>query len=610
MNYRNLSHFLLGIKDTLGRGKADIHSLLEAENVRINAGEIRLRKGQKYIHDELEDVTGDINAVYMYARAWWNIDHIDTYYEYIFAIGTTLYGMEVGADTSETLNDDYPLATDDVWIAIYNDWAYIGDGENSLKKYDAIDYFPVGIDAPVSAPEVAISPVALNKATDISQSFRKYKYRYVRKVNDDDIDNIVDYVASPFSEATMSPDFQMKQMRVTVVASDDPQVTNIQIYATLAYPSLEELIDKPYYLLDNGDIGYGIKNIDTDYYDDISNISLTNESDDHPPEDTSEDWTNPPDGLRYLIIYKDRLYGVEPIANPSVLRYSEIGWAEKWPSGNWIDIHRDDGDVITGLAIRGGALYIFKNRSVWILNGDPATIPLLQVKMGGDSVGTQTELGIGCTSPRSIAVYKDDTVIFYNKYYGVYRIEQGVIVPISRGYGAILGLDAAAGVIWQDSDGEAFYGLSTASGNAHICHLDSGAWVSDSNVNVTCWCVNYEGSVLGGKGAYINRYYHPDYDTDNGDEYTGMVKTTWVNLRDAEQHAVLRKVQVQSDGLDDACVMSIENQDSKDYTTTFSGDNAKVGIGGLAGRLFTITLRWLHGTVESMTMFFVRRRGH
>jgi len=615
MKIRNISHFE-GLDEITGRGKASLFTLLDAENIRIHTGEAELRKGQTWISDEDHRLEGEIKGVYEYSRYGQIGSELFIYREYVISVtlddgNINYYGWNGDTDnTIDRINETgagtrIDLTSDDIWAAEYMDWMFICNGVDKMYKYDAINFYQVGMAAPLAAPTVTITATPGNPI-----GYRKYKYRYVR-VHRDDSGNITDYAASPFSEEATSPWAYNFQINVNLVQSTDEQVTNIELYATELFRDLDDLDGATFYRLDTdlADLDYALNNASQNYQDNLLDILDPDNIIYHPAEDTTEDWTSPPDGMMYLVYYKDRLYGVCK-DNPSYPRYSGIGEPESWPSDNWVDARVDDGDIVTGYAAHGTSLYIFKNRSIWSMTGDPEASPVLQPLYGGERVGTQTEFGLGCTAPRSIATYGEDLIIFYSSTYGVYMISGGELTRLSQGVN-ILGLsDDVAGAVWANDQGEVFYTLSQATGVAYTCHIRSRHWVKDTNVNPACFCVDHNGYLIGGDGGYINRYYDPDADTDNGETYYGKMRNAWLNLRNADLDAVVRKVQVQSREIYDPCTMTIYNQDSKEFTTTFTSDNRRIGVNGMSGRLFSTLFTWSKGVIESLTFHYIWRRGH
>jgi len=614
MYYRNVRNFAKGeINIGIGRGKADLTTVLLAENCRVHSGEVVIRAGQSYLFGTLTDennnpLTGNIHSVYQYTREYWDANNaqIAFHREYLFSLGTNLYAWVDGESNVWLCNENNPLGSDDIWIAIYQDWAYIADGVGNMWKYDAANFYRVGIEKPTFTSADVTQDASVS--SNIS-GFRRYKYRYVRKVTYSALSKI-DYIASPFSDYIDSPDFGLGQILISLKASGDPQVNAIELFCTEVYPHPGELDGKPFYRIHTGTLS-NVDQVFTDREADLNLNELDSEGNlTHVPEDTTEDWTNPPDGMSKLVFYKDRIYGVAK-DDPSRLRYSNIGQPEQWPANNWLGIREDDGDVITAIAVRGNTLYVFKNRSIYMITGDVASAPMVQVKTGGEVTGQQTEFGLGCTAPRSLASYKADLLVFYSKQYGIYSIEGGNVVHLSQFQENIKGYsDECAGAIYEDDSGEPMYVLSQPSGIARVCHLPTRAWARDTNVNVASFCVDDQGRLIAGLGTRLNHYYDSNAADDNGTTITARLRSAWINLRDANMFAVIRGILIQSANISGTTVLELYNENGLQVTTTFSQSNEAVGISGIAGRLFSVLWQWTTGTIESFTFFFTRRKGH
>lgn len=620
MNYRNISHFAEGLVTGMGRGKASLNSLLEAENIRIHTGSAALREGQDYLDDDDYPIDADINAVYELSRVYLDVGVMKTYREYVVSAGTRLWGIPHDTEDCDELNASYLLDGDDIWAAEYMDWMYIVNGlgynppdndqSASLYKYDAINFFQGYIEAP---PIPTIN--ATGGAAAGMVGYRAYKYRYIYSVLDGS-GEVVDYVASPFSPVGYSPNLTGANAPVVgITSSADAQVNYIELYCTHLFAAIEDIAGQPFYRLDyDGAVVYyqGLSNAAHNYEDTDTDANLITDATNHPAEDTTISWTNPPViGMDLLTYHKDRLYAIA-VSNPSAPIYSDLGVPESWPTDNWLDCRRDDGDPVTGFCSSGNDLYIFKTRSIWILTGDPDASAILQVKTGGERTGTQTEFGLGCTASRSIATYGDDAVIFYSKIYGVYMISEGRLYNLSKNVSGILNLsDDTSGAVYTDDDGEAFYVLSPPTGNAWVFHLDSKTVVQDTNVNVSCFCINESGQLLGAVGKKLNHFYDSASDKDNGTEIQGRLKTAWVNLRNGEFEALLRAVQFQTNSAYDAISMTVfDETESERYSTSISGSDRKAGVPSVRGRLFSLLLQWTKGSIESLTLLFLRRRIH
>ncbi len=603
MNYRNIPHFADGLLVTgsrSGRGKAPHTSLLEAENIRVHKGEAEPRAGQTYLDaDNLAAV--DIDCVYQYTREYNLGGDMLFYKDFVFSAGTKLLSWEEGQDWIFEINDGYPLANSDFWMAEYMDWAYIGDGTSVPYKYDGANYFRVGIVTPSVDPTAVVSAVA---SVNVTVGYRKYKYRYVRRTIDLS-GTLIDYIKSPFSDPTNGlPDFNNLKMLVGYTVSADPQVTHIEIYGTKIADTPQLIDENNYYLLTRE------ANATATWTDDLANVTIDAYPDIYPIL-VDENWDNPPEGLTLFVYFKDRLYGVDLKTNPSVLRYSEIGEPDSWPGDNWLEVRQDDGDVITCIAIRGNSLYIFKKRSVYVITGDPASFPMMEVVTGGEVTGGQTEFGLGCTAPRSLASYGDDTLVFYSNVHGVWMFTATGIVPLSKNISDIKGLsDECAGVVYVTADNESYYVLSPPTGNARLCHLADGKWVSDTNVNASCFLVDDQGRVIAGDGRKLSEFYDPDATTDNGDDITCVKRHGWLNLRDGLMHALIRGLAIQQNNVSSVLVELYNQDETIEATYTVTDFGEAQGFDSIAGRLFSARLTWVLGTIESLTYLFLRRQGH
>lgn len=602
MRYRNIPHFADGIMDTgsrSGRGKAPHTSLLEAENIRTHKGEAEPRSGRTYL-DPDDLAAADIDCVYQYTREYNLGGPMLFYTDFVFSSGTQLLSWEEGQDFIFEINDGFPLASSDFWMAEYMDWAYIGDGINTPYKYDGNDYFRVGIVTPSVDPTAVISAVA---SPNVTPFYRKYKYRYVRRTIDLS-GALIDYIKSPFSELTDgNPDHNSLEVTISHTASADAQVTHIEIYGTRGANALGNIVET-YYLLAR------VANATSTFNDGITNAQIDTFPETYPVE-VVENWDNPPDGLTLFLYYKDRLYGVDLSTNPSVLRFSEIGEPDSWPGDNWLEVRQDDGDVISCLAVRGNSLYIFKRQSVYVITGDPASVPMMEVVTGGEVTGSQTEFGLGCTAPRSLASYGDDTLVFYSNVHGVWMFTATGIVPLSKNISGIKGLsDECAGVMYMTVDNEPYYVLSPPTGNAHVCHVSDGKWVRDANVNVSCFLVDNLGRVIAGDGMKLSEFYDPDATTDNGTDITCIKRHNWLNLRDGLMHALVRGIHLQQFGVISLLIELYNQDETLEATYTITDFTEPQGFDAIAGRLFSVRCTWVLGSVESMTYLYLRRQGH
>lgn len=125
-----------------------------------------------------------------------------------------------------------------------------------------------------------------------------------------------------------------------------------------------------------------------------------------------------PPAAHYIISHKNRMWYVTD--NSSTLWASKALHPEAVPSDYYWDIGRDDGDIITGLAVNLGALIIFKKYSTWVLTGD---IPF---GTGADMVLEKVNPTIGCISFKTIAPAGND-LLFFTPNLGVQRLHRIIL---------------------------------------------------------------------------------------------------------------------------------------------------------------------------------------
>jgi hypothetical protein len=121
---------------------------------------------------------------------------------------------------------------------------------------------------------------------------------------------------------------------------------------------------------------------------------------------------DPPKG-KYAVVYKERVYvaGVSP--NYSTVYFSDIGGPEAWNPNNQFDVNANDGDQITGLAVLGDSLLIFKENSIWEIQVDQQNIISFKRLFASE---------IGTTSARSIVNISN--VLYFFDRNGVWAIYQ------------------------------------------------------------------------------------------------------------------------------------------------------------------------------------------
>jgi len=479
--YRKFSRWDLGIIISgLLAGRAEAQTaLLDAENIRISDGTIKPRAGQKYLDGDIY-VDEVINGLYQYSRQYIGVGGmVDFYKAYIFAAEDKLYLWDgVGDDTIWDITDgiNYSMESDDIYCCTYQDWCYITTGKETIKTDGtAGNTRLLNQIGGLNNPSGALSFAQIDDGVGNLSGKRSYKYRYVKKNGD----IVIDY--SEFFTVQEVNGLVNDNVNVTHPASGDPDVTHIEIWCTKTYTTTAP---SEWYRI------IVVVDANNTHKDNVSDLVIEG----YYTEYTGDDYIGYLNGINKLSFYKDRLYGIEEGLDPSLYRYSDIGNPEKWNADSWIDVKRDDGDIIVMGVTLGQSHYIFKQRSIWVLTGDPDAIPLIEVRAGGDASPNQTEYGLGCTSPRSIAVV-GDTCYFYSKVHGVWSISNEGIKCISTNVSEdIRGLDNCSACVYVDDNGRLYYILSdSVTGIAWVCDTETKTCLKDTNIKSTCLIIYSDG---------------------------------------------------------------------------------------------------------------------
>lgn len=153
----------------------------------------------------------------------------------------------------------------------------------------------------------------------------------------------------------------------------------------------------------------------------INDNTTTTYSDNTPDSglgaDLEEDNDAPPTSA-YVISHKNRMWYVP--ANSSTIYASKALHPESVPSDYYWDIGRDDGDIVTGVAVNLGALVIFKQYSTWVITGD---IPFGD---DADMVLEKVNPTHGCVSFRTVKPAGND-LFFLTPNLGVQRLHRIIL---------------------------------------------------------------------------------------------------------------------------------------------------------------------------------------
>jgi hypothetical protein len=201
-------------------------------------------------------------------------------------------------------------------------------------------------------------------------------------------------------------------------------------------------------------------------------------------------------------------------SNSSTLWASKALHPESVPDDYYWDVGKDDGDIITGLAVNLGALVIFKRYSTWVITGD---IPF---GTGADMILEKVNPTHGCVSFRTIQPAGND-LFFMTPNLGVQRLHR-IILASTESFDAeaisskiedtINGLNKSylsiSHAVVYDHRYYLFVPNSTST-NCDIClvlnlrRLDPDkeetiAWTIYDNMNFGCSCL-----FLDGNGEYF-----------------------------------------------------------------------------------------------------------
>jgi len=224
---------------------------------------------------------------------------------------------------------------------------------------------------------------------------------------------------------------------------------------------------------------------------------------------------------KYCAVYKDTLFIAGDPANPSRLYYS--GGGDKIDDftiangGGFIDISKNDGQVITGLIVFKDSLLVFKDRSIYSFSFGTTGLPQV----------TQVTSAVGAVSARSIVAVEND--IFFASDRGIFTVgnEEGFSFDVLR----TREISARVRSVFQASSTAYRYRISavyatvanknlvifsytptgsTTNSRAIVYDRERLAWYEWTNVQASCW----------------TNYISSDKDTHvlYGDDASGYVK--------------------------------------------------------------------------------------
>lgn len=224
----------------------------------------------------------------------------------------------------------------------------------------------------------------------------------------------------------------------------------------------------------------------------------------------------PPANVKYVTVWQNRLWFANTSAGKSRLHFTADGNAEDSVtvgSAGFIDVNKDDGDEITGLAPSGKVMFVFKNRTVYMVTGNKP-----------DNFSVQPAvMNRGCVSPRSIV--QMGPFIVYLSTYGVHSISSTVdgflsenirfdIEALPSKSTACAGKLKDSYVLAYDSDADG------KNDTAYILNLRDGSWGQWTNIKSNVFLTKDDGTLVSGGSEKTIIRLHDSGEDDEGSAIT------------------------------------------------------------------------------------------
>jgi hypothetical protein len=516
-------------------GKESLNMIRYGQNIRTRSGAVEQRDGTlDYCDFSLAPaIMGEtIEAIYEYQREGYSGADTDIWSAIVFSLNGSGVIYFVEPDTypnvAVPINTGDALSSHDFYAVVYFDHMFFGTGRDTIKSWDGITWSNAGIAKPAAAPGVVAAAGALT-------GYRRYKYTYYKSTDPYPKESEASAVA------TVDMSAGLRSCHMALVSSTDAQVTHIKIYATETY--LDPLVpNTDFYLLSYQ------TNATITLHDNVLDSSLINGA----VYDITD--RGVPPKVKYMLLSDNRIFGAGDIDNPSIIYYSEPGKPWYWPTNNWDEISRDDGDVITGLGSIGQTRYIFKQNSIWEWTGDPESVTPIRAVERPDATQNMTRLGIGCRDPRTLCSW-GNTLIFRASDKHIYMLTSDSLIQLSRyvetdinGFGW-----GAEACIHND------YYVVGAGNRVLVCDLRKGmfGWTGyDTNIAPNCFLVDHNGYCLGSEDDKIIRYYNPSTLLDNGVDMVKIFQPAYVKIGRANREGIARAVVVECS--DQSCNLNVD----------------------------------------------------
>ena len=257
--------------------------------------------------------------------------------------------------------------------------------------------------------------------------------------------------------------------------------------------------------------------------------------------------TSPPSGCYYIASYKNRLWLARNGTYPSRVWYSALNNSDDWSTADnygYVDIGKDDGDVIIGIVSTTDKIVIFKRYATYALYGSP------NVTDPSSFTWRQISSDVGCINSATIAIVEN--VIIFLSNLGVYALSPDNLMTklsdhIQPTIDTIADTTKCVAGVYKNQYWLAYYASpSTANDSVLVLNYRLGAWVKYTGINANCFFYDKETNL-----------FHCGSPT-NGDTYTLLSGTTnnVTTLNGAINDSVTTITVVSTDGfLSTGCIL-------------------------------------------------------
>jgi len=233
---------------------------------------------------------------------------------------------------------------------------------------------------------------------------------------------------------------------------------------------------------------------------------------------------------QFMEIYQNQLFMAGFSQAPSTVQFSDIGNPESIQPSNNFDFRTNDGDVLTGLKSAFNQLFIFKNKSFAVLQGDnPQNFVL-----------TPVSDQYGCISSRAVATYQNYMLFLDKK--GICMFNGAQVMVASTKLDPLfanMNLPAAQSNAWMIHNKErnqVWCGIpvngSTQINQIIVYDYLLNAWAHFDGVNAASANIAYgtnprQTVYFGGYSGYMGRF-GASLTSDMGNAITMMAKSRFI----------------------------------------------------------------------------------